>query len=181
MKVLWKDNKIQDLWKVKNEFQVIESAGIFLDRIDIISSPDFIPSDDDILLSRSKTTGIIEASFELENQVFIVVDVAGQRSERRKWLHCFENVTAILFCVGISEYDQVLAEDGITNRMHEAVNLFGEICNSRWFGKIDMILFLNKEDLFREKIAHIDMKECFPDYEGGNNYENGIAFLKKKV
>ena len=39
-----------------------------------------------------------------------MVDVGGQRSERRKWIHCFENVTTIMFLVAISEYDQVLQE-----------------------------------------------------------------------
>ena len=39
-----------------------------------------------------------------------MVDVGGQRSERRKWIHCFENVTSIIFLVALSEYDQVLVE-----------------------------------------------------------------------
>lgn len=39
-----------------------------------------------------------------------MVDVGGQRSERRKWIHCFESVTSIIFLVALSEYDQVLAE-----------------------------------------------------------------------
>lgn len=39
-----------------------------------------------------------------------MVDVGGQRSERRKWIHCFENVTSIMFLVALSEYDQALAE-----------------------------------------------------------------------
>lgn len=38
-------------------------------------------------------------------------DVGGQRSERKKWIHCFEGVTAIIFCVALSGYDLVLAED----------------------------------------------------------------------
>ncbi len=37
-------------------------------------------------------------------------DVGGQRSERKKWIHCFEAVTSIIFCVALSEYDQVLLE-----------------------------------------------------------------------
>lgn len=41
---------------------------------------------------------------------FRMVDVGGQRSERRKWIHCFENVTSIMFLVALSEYDQVLVE-----------------------------------------------------------------------
>jgi guanine nucleotide-binding protein subunit alpha len=38
-------------------------------------------------------------------------DVGGQRSERKKWIHCFENVTSIIFCVALSEYDQTLLEE----------------------------------------------------------------------
>lgn len=71
-------------------------------------------------------------------------DVGGQRSERKKWIHCFENVTAIVFLVAISEYDQMLYEDESINRMQEALVLFDSICNSRWFVRTSIILFLNK-------------------------------------
>lgn len=47
-------------------------------------------------------------------------------------LRSFEGVTAVLFVAAISEYDQLLYEDDKTNRMVEALNLFEEICNSRW-------------------------------------------------
>ena len=40
-----------------------------------------------------------------------MLDVGGQRSERKKWIHCFEGVTSIIFCVAMSEYDLVLSED----------------------------------------------------------------------
>lgn len=46
--------------------------------------------------------------------VYRLFDVGGQRSERKKWIHCFEDVTAIIFCVAMSEYDQVLHEDETT-------------------------------------------------------------------
>lgn len=45
-------------------------------------------------------------------------DVGGQRSERKKWIHCFENVTSIIFCVALSEYDQVLLEESSQVRKH---------------------------------------------------------------
>lgn len=57
-------------------------------------------------------------------------DVGGQRNERRKWIHCFDNVVAIIYVAAISEYDQVLYEDSTQNRVLEAVKLFEEICNS---------------------------------------------------
>ena len=59
-----------------------------------------------------------------------------------------QNVTAVLFVAALSEYDQVLFEDEQTNRMAEALNIWDEICNSKWFTKTAMILFLNKRDLF---------------------------------
>jgi guanine nucleotide-binding protein subunit alpha len=93
-------------------------------------------------------------------------DVGGQRSERKKWIHCFENVTTILFLVAISEYDQLLFEDETVNRMQEALTLFDSICNSRWFIKTSIILFLNKIDRFKEKLPVSPMKNYFPDYEG---------------
>lgn len=52
-----------------------------------------------------------------------MVDVGGQRSERRKWIHCFENVTSIIFLVALSEYDQVLAE--CDNEVRFALSLAG--------------------------------------------------------
>lgn len=71
-------------------------------------------------------------------------DVGGQRSERKKWIHCFENVTSIIFCVAISEYDQVLLEETTQNRMDESLILFESVVNSRWFVRTSIILFLNK-------------------------------------
>lgn len=93
-------------------------------------------------------------------------DVGGQRSERKKWIHCFENVTTILFLVAISEYDQLLFEDETVNRMQEALTLFDSICNSRWFIKTSIILFLNKIDRFKEKLPVSPMQNYFNDYDG---------------
>ncbi len=95
-------------------------------------------------------------------------DVGGQRSERKKWIHCFENVTAIIFMAAISEYDQVLVEDEAVNRLDEALTLFDSICNSRWFVKTSIILFLNKKDLFAEKLPRSPMGDYFKDYTGEN-------------
>src|SRR5579871_157166 len=83
----------------------------YFDSLDRIFSHDYVPEDQDILRSRLKTTGITEAEFNLGSLTYRMFDVGGQRSERKKWILCFENVTALLFLVAISGYDQCLVED----------------------------------------------------------------------
>uniref|UniRef100_A0A8B9SWF5 Guanine nucleotide-binding protein subunit alpha n=1 Tax=Anas platyrhynchos TaxID=8839 RepID=A0A8B9SWF5_ANAPL len=120
----------------------------------------------DILRVRVPTTGIIEYPFDLENIIFRMVDVGGQRSERRKWIHCFESVTSIIFLVALSEYDQVLAECDNENRMEESKALFKTIITYPWFLNSSVILFLNKKDLLEEKIMYSDLISYFPEYTG---------------
>jgi guanine nucleotide-binding protein G(i) subunit alpha len=129
-----------------------------------------------VLRSRVKTTGITETTFIIGELTYRMFDVGGQRSERKKWIHCFENVTTILFLVAISEYDQLLFEDETVNRMQEALTLFDSICNSRWFVRTSIILFLNKIDRFKEKLPVSPMKNYFPDYEGtGSSFDMRLA------
>lgn len=108
--------------------------------MDRIADLAYVPTQQDVLRVRVPTTGIIEYPFDLQSVIFRytflnivplvcdfcmlslvlfvtdrsfwirMVDVGGQRSERRKWIHCFENVTSIMFLVALSEYDQVLVE-----------------------------------------------------------------------
>ncbi len=69
--------------------------------------------------------------YDIDGSPFEIYDVGGQRNERKKWIHCFDDVTAVIFVVALSEYDQTLFEDSTTNRLLEAVELFGDICNNR--------------------------------------------------
>lgn len=64
-----------------------------------------------MLHCRLRTTGITETLFELGQINFRMMDVGGQRSERKKWIHCFEGVQCLLFMVALSGYDQCLVED----------------------------------------------------------------------
>ncbi len=107
LKRLWADSGVQICFERGNEYQINDSAKYFLDKMDEVNKPGFNPSDQDILRTRVRTTGIIEINFSLKGMNFRVFDVGGQRSERKKWIHCFEDVTAIIFIVALSEYDQV--------------------------------------------------------------------------
>jgi len=132
------------------------------------------------LRCRSRTTGIVETEFQIKNDYFKIMDVGGQRSERKKWIHCFEDVTAVIFVAAINEYDQTLYEDNSTNRIMEALDLFDKTCNSKWFVNANIILFLNKRDLFEDKIKKVDLKVCFPDYKDGCNYHAASEYLMNK-
>ena len=97
-----------------------------------------------------------------------------------KLTYCFKGVTAIIFCAALSGYDLMLAEDEDMNRMMDSMNLFASICNNKWFAKTSTILFLNKRDLFAEKIQHSPLTICFPEYDGPNTYQATTAYIQEK-
>ncbi|KAM8801246.1 guanine nucleotide-binding protein subunit alpha-14 [Rhynchonycteris naso] len=166
IKQLWLDPGIQECYDRRREYQLSDSAKYYLADIDRIATTSYVPTQQDVLRVRVPTTGIIEYPFDLENIIFRMVDVGGQRSERRKWIHCFESVTSIIFLVALSEYDQVLAESDNENRMEESRALFKTIITYPWFLNSSVILFLNKKDLLEEKIMYSHLISYFPEYTG---------------
>ena len=79
--------------------------------LDRLFDPAYVPNEQDIVHARARTIGITETVFTLRDHDMLMVDVGGQKSERRKWIHCFQDVTSILFLVSLSGYDQCLVED----------------------------------------------------------------------
>ena len=90
LKGLWRDENVQLVYKRRNEYQLSDSTGYYFGMIDRILQSDYIPTLQCVLRAREATTGIHEYSFDLEPAVFRMIDVGGQRSERKKWIHCFE-------------------------------------------------------------------------------------------
>lgn len=178
---LWADEGIQETYLKRDKyFQLNESAPYFFDNIVRFSEPNYTPTKQDVLRARVRSTGIEEAEFKFEELRFRLFDVGGQRSERRKWIHCFEDVTAVLFTASLSDYDQSLREDPKQNRMRESLLLFDEIVNSPWFRETPVVLFLNKKDLFVDKVTRVDLNVCFPNYKGGKEYENALTYIKAR-
>ncbi len=150
-----------------------------------MAAPGYTATTEDMLRLRVKTLGIVEEEFDMDGSKFVMFDVGGQQNERKKWIHCFEDVTAVLFVASLSEYDQVLNEDSTRNRLEEALDLFDEIANSRWFDNTAMMLFLNKHDRFSEKIRSVDIRQeradgtiLFEDYDGGCDHDSGLAYIR---
>lgn len=114
MKRLWVDPGVQECFCRSNEYHLEDNAAYYLNDLERIAALDYIPTVEDILRSRDMTTGIVENKFTFKELTFKMVDVGGQRSERKKWIHCFEGVTAIIFCVELSGYDLKLYEDNQT-------------------------------------------------------------------
>ncbi|GMS98410.1 hypothetical protein PENTCL1PPCAC_20585 [Pristionchus entomophagus] len=166
IKELWADSGIQECYERRREYYLSDSAKYYLNDLERLAQPGYLPSSQDILRARIPTTGIIEYPFDVDNCIFRMVDVGGQRSERRKWIHCFENATSILFLVALSEYDQVLVECDNENRMDESKALFRTIITYPWFTNASVILFLNKKDLLAEKILYSHLSDFFPEYVG---------------
>ena len=136
----------------------------FFDSISRIAQPDYLPTDQDIVRCRVRTTGISETTFNYSGISWIVPDVSGARSERSKWIHRFGSAACLIYVADISAYDQLLPEDQSVTRVEEDLTLFGSICNSKWFINTPIILFLNKVDLFERKFRSLFFPESFKKY-----------------
>lgn len=180
IEALWHDRAIQQVYARRSEFQLKDSAAYYFHHIQRIGSPDYIPTVEDLLRSRVKTLGIVDAEFSLGSFNITLYDVGGQRPERRKWMQCFQGVDSLLFFVALNEYDLTCYEDNKTNRMKESLMLFDETINNKWFYETPVILLLNKEDLFREKIRQVDLSILFPEYKGGADFDKAVDFIAGK-
>jgi len=176
---LWMDPGIQTTYAQRHLFQLNDSCKYFMDNVMRVCESEYIPTDMDIFMGRARTTGILHTDFRIDGVKFLMVDVGGQRNERKKWIHCFEGVNAVIFVASISEYDQMLFEDETVPRITEALKLFDEVCNSKWFIKTNIVLFLNKCDLFKEKIKLKPISQIFNDYTGDASYEGQANYLQK--
>jgi len=188
IKDFWKDASVQDCFNQQKDYHISDSIAYFLAHLDRINQHDYVPTEQDILRCRVPTTGVVEYSFNIQNHHFRIFDVGGQRTERRKWIHCFEDVTSVLFLAALSDYNETCQHsydeenpEKDLNRLDVSIALFKLIKRNPWFENSSMILFLNKKDILEEKVNEVDLKDTFPDYEGGSC--NAIAarnFIQEK-
>lgn len=133
-----------------------------------------------MLYSRKDTKNIVEYETKVQGAPFRFVDVGGQRSQRQKWYQCFDCVTAILFFVGSSSFDEVLFEDRTTNRLVESRSIFETIVNNKAFTKVPVILLFNKSDLLSKKVVHRKITDYFttlPFMGDAHNLKDVKGFL----
>lgn len=186
---LYNSAPIKQAYKRRSEFWLLDSCSYYMDNLDRFTREGFTPSEEDQLRSRIRTTGIVLT--DLESKLaqpqegeprflkFQVVDVGGQKNERKKWIHCFDDVKAILFIVNLAGYNQVLFEDSKKNRLEESVDLFKDITNNPTFKETPIFLFLNKKDLFETMIQETDLSVCYPEYKGGKDVQAAIKYVSE--
>ncbi|XP_047250171.1 guanine nucleotide-binding protein alpha-1 subunit isoform X4 [Capsicum annuum] len=192
IEALWKDPAIQETLLRGNELQVPDCAHYFMENLLRFSDLHYLPTKEDVLFARIRTTGVVEIQFspvgenKKSEEAYRLFDVGGQRNERRKWIHLFEGVTAVIFCAAISEYDQTLFEEERKNRMMETKELFEWVLKQPCFEKTSFMLFLNKFDIFEQKVLKVPLNACewFKDYQpvstGKQEIEHAYEFVKKK-
>jgi len=187
---LWESKAVQHAYSRRNEFWLLDSFPYYIRNLNRFTEEDFSPSDEDIVMARIRTTGIVvdnmeskivqEHKDEPDTLQFQVVDVGGQRNERKKWMHCFDDVRAILFIVNLAGYNQVLFEDNSKNRIEEEIELFEKVTHNPIFAETPIFLFLNKKDLFESMIKETDLKVVFKDYEGGKDLDAALHFIQEE-
>jgi len=179
IQVLWADKSIQDTFSFAFKYTLDDSTKYYLDRAPALSQNGYLPTNQDAVKSRTITSSIIEKVYDYKNTPFRIVDVGGQRSERRKWAHCFPDINALIFIVAVSEYDQNLREDSATKRLDESFRVFDETVNNKFFANKPVIMFLNKLDIFEEKFKQRNLNLYYPEFKGTKSSE-AIDFLKQK-
>ncbi|OBZ77697.1 Guanine nucleotide-binding protein subunit alpha [Grifola frondosa] len=184
---LWNDPTIKQLLEAQR-VRLEDMPGFFLDSLPRVTSLRYVPTDDDILRARLKTLGVTEHRFTIREGMagpsrnLRIYDVGGQRSLRAAWAPFFDDVNAIIFLAPMSAFDQVLAEDENVNRVEDSVLLWKSICSNQLLGKTNMILFLNKVDIFMAKLkAGIQFGKFIISYGNRpNDYESTSMYLRRK-
>eukprot|EP01083_Nonionella_stella_P147761 466722_1 len=173
---IWNNEDIQDIyrWCVFGKYGMYSNMDYFLNQIERIMSNTYIPSKQDSLKRRQRTTGIIEISYYNDTgNEFRISDIGGQRGERKKWFYiCTPTTTPTgnehcIFVVALDQFCKCLFEDESTNALVENMQLFKDCLEHRLTRKMQFILFFTKLDLFKECLKVTDLSILYGErYQG---------------
>jgi len=169
---------IKTLEAQKNKFWNLELSDFYFDNTKRFFDPNFAPTNEDIILCRKKTLGVNITKIKSEPIHWSIVDVGGQKSEQRKWITQFDNVTVVIYVVNLTDYNWI-AYDNEINKMKDALNVFEEVFKNPIFEKVEVYLIFNKKDLF-DTLINTDQgnfKKCFPEYVGNIEYEACFEYI----
>lgn len=185
-KALWADPEIQAASQSNSFLVDNKSAAFFFSRISVVARHDYLPTAHELMKWRAQAKGvtvaeifllgIVELDLVLQGNRVKIYDVSHMCGERKKWLSCFSGVMLMIFVVALSDY----ADETEPNRLEAALELFEEICKSRWFVP-DVLLCLHKRDVFEETLKVVPLKVCphFRNYDGPQTLEAGLAAIEE--
>ncbi|KAJ6614408.1 guanine nucleotide binding protein, alpha subunit [Mycena sp. CBHHK59/15] len=187
MKRLWAHPTVQTILE-RQGIRLQESPGFFLDSLDEVTTPRYVPTDDHILRARLKTLGVSEHRMRLTDpnggisREFAIFDVGGQRSMRAKWVPYFDDMEAIIFLAPISAFDQMLEEDPTVNRLADSFALWTSIVSNKLLTKANLILFMNKVDIMQAKLTSgIRLSDYLATYgRRPNDFDSASRYLRKQ-
>ncbi|GJJ10477.1 hypothetical protein Clacol_004703 [Clathrus columnatus] len=177
---------LEDLLKSTNHRQLSHIPGYFLDDLERITTPDYSPTDDDILRTRLRTLGVSETRFKVEEGpdkglTWAVYDVGGARYQRASWVPYFDDVQTIIFVAPVGHFDQFLEEAPSINCLKDTFDLWDSIVSSKLLARADIILFLNKYDILDQKLKMgINFASYVTSYKDLNNKDAVGKYLKRK-
>ncbi|KAM7287823.1 guanine nucleotide-binding protein G(q) subunit alpha-like [Ixodes scapularis] len=153
---LWEDDGVRECYARRSEYGGLPP---FLPDVQRVTRPGYVPSREDYLRVRTPSRGVLEYAFQLDEFPVRLVDVGEQRSEPKKWIHCFEDVSGVIFVAPLSDYDDPA-------KMERTRDLFSTIVSSPWFAESHLLLLLNKKDLLEQKIERHPLGAYFPAFRG---------------
>lgn len=157
-----------EFWMLLNEYRselnIPDGFECLLQQFGAISEKGHVPTNQEILSTKLVTRGLWEIKFEAKGTPFLMYDVGGQKVERKNWCSLYDDAVCVIYIVAISGYDQFLEEgDGETNRLLDSIENFRVIRTEPKLKNKPLILFLNKVDIFEEKIKTRPLTVCFPE------------------
>eukprot|EP01083_Nonionella_stella_P098213 276108_1 len=171
------DARLKDIFDQYDEKIIMwPSTEYFWDALPRVSTPEYTPTNVDIIKVRNMSTGVVQKRFSIEGCNFHIFDVGGQKSERKKWITCFDNASVVVFVASLSCYNEAMFEDKGTNCTVDALELFDQTINNSQFKEKPIILFLNKTDLFRRKLKQIPITVC-PALQ---DFDENVAYVERR-
>lgn len=188
---LWQDAGIRACYSHLNSRGFMIEGGdtlpYLIENMERIAADEYVPTETDAIRCYTRTRGtgehINHSEIKVRENRLLVVDTDGQKGQRDKWQinHQFDGVSALVFFVSLTSYDEITLEDEKTNSMTDTLTFFEEICSLVPFADTPLVLVFTKVDKLKSKLAHSPLSAYFPDYEKKEvDVNHAISFIHKK-
>jgi hypothetical protein len=176
--VVWANPEFRRMIQYVDGFsEMVENVDFFLNNLDRCKIDEKV-NFKDCLKVYTITTGVIEYVIPAFGKEFVLKEVGGRKSERRKWIYCSDS-NLIFFLVAIGDYDMITVEDSTLNRIEDGLTEFGRFANHPDFLNARIVLLFTKTSKFEQKFDRVEFRNIFPDFRGSCS-DQAKDFLKEK-